>query len=320
MPEYTGYEVCARCRGRSDAFGIYETCKDSGVAHEWVPVRRWTVNECADKEPTRPDWLITDETYASWSHAAWSRWHLQCPLWYLWLPDPTKKGVEFPVGFNREDALLTRMTQVEAAGTPYWVQVVRSPDHSLQDMLDEILREGMNTVSEKTNDPAPTTRDPLAPREPFGLGAAMREALKDPVVAQQFADVGNGLAASLQATSRAEAEAAVAPELTVMECLQRVELRVGTVTFAERVPKSNKLLRLLVDLGEANPRQILAGLGKSFEPETMVGRKIVVVANLPPIKMMGLESCGMVLAVGDDASTLSIFQPTGSPRNGLRLS
>jgi methionyl-tRNA synthetase len=149
----------------------------------------------------------------------------------------------------------------------------------------------------------------------------MREALKDPVVAQQSADVGNGLAACLQATSRAEAEAvapAVMPEPTVMDCLQRVELRVGTVIEADRVPKSNKLLRLMIDLGEPAPRQILAGLGKSFTPEEMVGRRLVVVANLPPIKMMGLESCGMVLAAGD-ADMLSVFQPTGVPANGTRL-
>lgn len=76
----------------------------------------------------------------------------------------------------------------------------------------------------------------------------------------------------------------------------KVELRVGEVKTAERVPKADKLLKLSVDLGEAEPRQILAGIAQYYEPEKMIGRKIVVVANLAPRKLRGLESQGMLLA------------------------
>ncbi|MBL8123449.1 MAG: methionine--tRNA ligase [Pyrinomonadaceae bacterium] len=76
----------------------------------------------------------------------------------------------------------------------------------------------------------------------------------------------------------------------------KVELRVGEIKVAERVPKADKLLRFEVDLGEEQPRQILAGLAEYYEPEKLIGRKVVVVANLKPRKMRGLESQGMICA------------------------
>jgi len=76
----------------------------------------------------------------------------------------------------------------------------------------------------------------------------------------------------------------------------KVELRVGEIKVAERIPKADKLLRFEVDLGEEKPRQILAGLAEYYEPEKLIGRKVVVVANLKPRKMRGLESQGMICA------------------------
>ena len=75
----------------------------------------------------------------------------------------------------------------------------------------------------------------------------------------------------------------------------KVELRVGLVKVAERVPKSDKLLRLEIDIG-TEVRQVLAGIAEAYAPETLVGRKVVIVANLAPRKMRGLESNGMVVA------------------------
>jgi methionyl-tRNA synthetase len=75
----------------------------------------------------------------------------------------------------------------------------------------------------------------------------------------------------------------------------KVDLRVGLVKIAERVPKSDKLLRLEVDLG-TEVRQVLAGIAEAYAPETLVGRKVVIVANLAPRKMRGLESNGMIVA------------------------
>ncbi len=88
----------------------------------------------------------------------------------------------------------------------------------------------------------------------------------------------------------------------------KVDLRVAQILVAERVPKADKLLRLEVDLGYEK-RQILAGIAQYYEPEKLVGRKIVIVANLAPRKMRGLESNGMLLAASleDGAPVLASF-------------
>jgi methionyl-tRNA synthetase len=79
----------------------------------------------------------------------------------------------------------------------------------------------------------------------------------------------------------------------------KVELRVGQVKVAERVPKADKLLRLEVDLG-TEVRQVLAGIAESYSPESLIGRKVVIVANLAPRKLRGLESNGMIVAASPE--------------------
>jgi methionyl-tRNA synthetase len=83
----------------------------------------------------------------------------------------------------------------------------------------------------------------------------------------------------------------------------KVELKVGEIKVAERIPKADKLLRFEIDLGEEKPRQILAGLAEYYEPETLIGRKVVVVANLKPRMMRGLESQGMICAASLEDGT-----------------
>ena len=89
---------------------------------------------------------------------------------------------------------------------------------------------------------------------------------------------------------------------------------------AERVPKADKLLRLVVDIGEDKPRQILAGIAEHYAPEEVIGRKIIVVANLAPRKLRGLESNGMLLAasVGEDGKPVLATFAEDVP-NGARL-
>ena len=78
---------------------------------------------------------------------------------------------------------------------------------------------------------------------------------------------------------------------------QKIQLKVAKIIQAERIPKSNKLLKLQVTLG-TEQRQIVAGIGKKYAPEDVVGKTIVVVSNLKPAELMGVESQGMVLAAG----------------------
>jgi len=100
----------------------------------------------------------------------------------------------------------------------------------------------------------------------------------------------------------------------------KIDLRVGEVRSAERIPKADKLLLLSVDIGEEKPRQILAGIAQYYEPEQLLGRKIVVVANLKPRKLRGYESQGMLLAasVGEEGKPVIATFAEDVP-NGARL-
>ena len=75
----------------------------------------------------------------------------------------------------------------------------------------------------------------------------------------------------------------------------KVDLRTGKILEAEKVKKSKKLIQLKVDIG-TETRQILAGIAENYEPENLIGRTVIIVANLKPAKLMGIESQGMVLA------------------------
>ncbi len=113
---------------------------------------------------------------------------------------------------------------------------------------------------------------------------------------------------------------ATASEKITIDDFIKVELRAATVLEAERVPKADKLLRLQIDVGEEQPRQILAGIAEYYAPEDVIGRKIIIVANLAPRKMRGLESNGMLLAasVGEDGRPVLATFGEDVP-NGTRL-
>ena len=95
---------------------------------------------------------------------------------------------------------------------------------------------------------------------------------------------------------------------------QKLDLRVGTIIVAEQHPDADKLLRFDVDLGEEKPRQIISGIAEFFNPVELVGKKVVVVANLPPRKLRGLVSHGMILTAEKDEhlSLLTSVAPNGS--------
>jgi methionyl-tRNA synthetase len=102
--------------------------------------------------------------------------------------------------------------------------------------------------------------------------------------------------ATLPATPPAATPAAT-PQITIDEFM-KIQLKTAKVLSAERMPKSEKLIKLQVSLG-TEQRQIVAGIGKKYAPDALVGKTIVIVANLKPAKLMGIESQGMVLAAGD---------------------
>ena len=113
------------------------------------------------------------------------------------------------------------------------------------------------------------------------------------------------------------AAAAPASAPITYDDFMKVELRVATVKAAEEIPKSSKLVKLTVDLGDEQ-RTIVAGIRKSYTPEQLVGRQVVIVANLQPAKLMGVESQGMVLAASRDGDAV-LLQPVNEVPAGTRV-
>ncbi len=162
---------------------------------------------------------------------------------------------------------------------------------------------------------------PIFPRAEKELITRMNEAEQKPATSedqpeQPLTPISDGTV-NTPASSPASEAAPIAeetkphkpdtPEITIDDFI-KVDLRVALVLVAERIPKADKLLRLEVDLGYEK-RQILAGIAQFYEPEKLVGRKVVIVANLAPRKLRGYESQGMIVAasVGDGAPALASF-------------
>ena len=122
----------------------------------------------------------------------------------------------------------------------------------------------------------------------------------------------------------AEREAAAAPEKPEglaqigIEDFAKVELRCAEVTECEAVPKAKKLLKLQLNLGYEK-RQVVSGIAKFYKPEELIGKKVVLVCNLKPAKLCGVESNGMILASGsgDDDVRVIFLDPETEPGAGI---
>ncbi len=208
-------------------------------------------------------------------------------------PRAEKDVVERMVALEEEN----NKSVIEAAGGPSQPAAEPSPAPAVpanepkkkaeNKPMDEIKP---TTELQPATTPAPPANAPAesaASKVPQPTGT---EALAPPQVAQESAAPGG------------------ASPIIEIDDFGKVELRVAQVLVAERIPKADKLLRLEVDLGYEK-RQILAGIAQYYEPEKLIGRKIVIVANLAPRKMRGLESNGMLLAASlpDGAPVLAGF-------------
>lgn len=105
--------------------------------------------------------------------------------------------------------------------------------------------------------------------------------------------------------------------MITIEDFAKVELKVGTILEAEDIEGSEKLIKLKVDLGEKQPRQILAGIKQWYKPEILIDKQIVIVANLEPRIMMGLESQGMILCA--DGSKPIFLKPSQKVPPGTKI-
>ena len=142
-----------------------------------------------------------------------------------------------------------------------------------------------------------------------------------PTSASNAADPGSGQAAyqSVSGATPVESDGGAAATINYDD-FAKVQLRVGTVLEAKPAPKGDRLLVLQVDLGNER-RQVLAGIRQHVTPEQMVGRQIVVVANLAPRTMMGLTSQGMLLAATDAATNkVIVLAPSEAVAPGSKVS
>jgi methionyl-tRNA synthetase len=129
---------------------------------------------------------------------------------------------------------------------------------------------------------------PVFPRIEAKPAIEQMRALEEKVTAEQAVMMGK--------TPAPAAPAAPASPKIPIDDFSKVDLRVGVVVSAERVKGADKLMHMKVDIGEAEPRTIVAGIAEAYTPEQLVNRKVVIVANLEPRKLRGVVSNGMIVA------------------------
>jgi methionyl-tRNA synthetase len=145
----------------------------------------------------------------------------------------------------------------------------------------------------KDLEPRPVTRPPV-------LFPRLDDARQDEILA---AVTPSEQKVTQKMGSLAATQAPAMPETASItyDDFKKLELRVGQVVSAQAVPKAKKLLQLAIDLGEGRHRTVVAGIAEAYPPESLVGKKLIVVANLEPATIRGIRSEGMILAAGDEA-------------------
>jgi len=107
-------------------------------------------------------------------------------------------------------------------------------------------------------------------------------------------------------------------EIVEYENFASLDLRIGTVLEAEKITNSDKLLKLKVSLSEEDSRQVIAGIGKKYQPEDIVGKQVALVVNLKPRSIMGLESQGMIMAASGEDGPI-IIKPENNVPDGTQI-
>jgi methionyl-tRNA synthetase len=148
----------------------------------------------------------------------------------------------------------------------------------------------------------------MPPGHQLGTPEILFTKIEDEVIDAELKNLG-------QSAPPIAAPAEPAKETVTMDEFKRIDLRVARVVAAEAVPKSQKLLKLQVEVGPEK-RQVVAGIAQHYKPEELIGKSIVVVFNLQPAKLMGQESQGMLLAASDGAGKLVFISPSAEIQSG----
>jgi len=126
----------------------------------------------------------------------------------------------------------------------------------------------------------------------------------------------------LEASKKSQIEVKLEPQKEIIEFddFSKLDIRIGTILEAEKIPKTKKLLKLKVDVG-IDTRTIVSGIAESFDPTKIIGQKVSVIVNLAPRKLRGVESQGMILMSDTTEGKLSFIEPgTDSVANGEKVS
>jgi methionyl-tRNA synthetase len=218
-----------------------------------------------------------------------------------WSPDVPRTLVKGPNLWPRLEAArpdattpTTTKTETTVSNTPDWKPNAPAPDRAL----------APSDIPSPQTPPAPAGQAPPAGSPVPGGSATTPVPFASP-------------SASTAAAPETPASQAGGDRLSIDEFM-KLELRVAKVLTAERVAKSKKLMKLWVDLG-SEQRTVVAGIAEAYEPDQLVGRTIVIVANLKPAKLMGIESNGMILAAsGDDGRPILLSVEEGATP-GMRV-
>ena len=159
-----------------------------------------------------------------------------------------------------------------------------------------------------------SAKELLLPKQHIGKAELLFAKIEDTDIQQQID--------KLEATKLSNAEVVVEPqkETISFEDFTKLDIRIGTILEAEKIPKTKKLLKLTVDVG-IDIRTIVSGIAESFDPEKIIGQKVTVLVNLAPRKLRGVESQGMILMSDTPDGKLTFIEPEGDTVvNGEKVS
>jgi len=226
--------------------------------------------------------------------------------------------------FNDQQPWLTRKTDPDRCRTALYVcaqavrtlSVVMAPILPFSSERIWIMLGLSGSVHETLWDDAGTHSIPAGHR--IGTPEILFSKIEDAVVEREIARLGQPTSASVETLKTPPPEPPKQTASIPITDFQRVELRVADILSAERIPKADKLLRLRIRIG-AEERQIVAGIATQYDPETLPGSQIVVIANLQPSVIRGVESQGMLLAAtGEDGAPI-LIRPEKPVSSGVRV-
>ena len=191
-------------------------------------------------------------------------------------------------------------------------QIMIDNEEKLASGNSHLETESTNPAQDSTSPAAPPRTSSLPePAGPLTVGGSAAHTTGPHTIPSHTEAVASGIFAA--------APSAPASDTITIDDFIKIDLRVAEIVLAERIPKADKLLRLEVDLGPLGRRQILSGIAEFYTPEELLGRRIIVIANLAPRKMRGLESHGMLLAASEEGGKPFLATvPEGVP-TGTRL-